>query len=113
MKSNVTRRGLHRLIGEPSTMFLLFLCAGLMNGCASGPTYQVDYDQSFPFSAYRTYRWYDDDHVTRESQYRRYNSSDQRVRNTAAQELMQSGLDRKSTRLNSSHSQQSRMPSSA
>ena len=40
----------------------------------------------------KTYRWYDDDHNTRESQYRRRNSSDQRVRNTADQELMQRGF---------------------
>ena len=75
------------------TVSFACLCVGLINGCASsGPSYEIDYDHSFPFSAYRTYRWYDDDHVTRESQYRRYNSSDQRVRNTASQELMQRGF---------------------
>jgi len=61
-------------------------------GCADKPTYEVDYDQTFPFGQYKTYRWYDDDQNTRESQYRRYNSSDQRVRNTADQELMQRGF---------------------
>ena len=68
------------------------VCLGLLAGCADKPTYDVDYDQSFPFAEYKTYRWYDDDHNSRESQYRRYNSSDQRVRNTADQELMQRGL---------------------
>jgi hypothetical protein len=67
-------------------------CFALLAGCADKPTYDVDYDQSFPFAEYKTYRWYDDDHNSRESQYRRHNSSDQRVRNTADQELMQRGL---------------------
>ena len=67
-------------------------CLTLLAGCADKPTYDVDYDQSFPFAEYKTYRWYDDDHNSRESQYRRHNSSDQRVRNTADQELMQRGL---------------------
>ena len=68
------------------------VCLALLAGCADKPTYDVDYDQSFPFAEYKTYRWYDDDHNSRESQYRRYNSSDQRVRNIADQELMQRGL---------------------
>lgn len=68
----------------------VFACL-LLSACADKPTYDVDYDQSFPFAGYKTYRWYDDDHATRESQYRRRNSSDQRVRNTANQELMQRG----------------------
>ena len=67
-------------------------CLALLAGCADKPTYDVDYDQSFPFAEYKTYRWYDDDHNSRESQYRRHNSSDQRVRSTADQELMQRGL---------------------
>ena len=67
-------------------------CLALLAGCADKPTYDVDYDQSFAFAEYKTYRWYDDDHNSRESQYRRFNSSDQRVRNTADQELMQRGL---------------------
>jgi hypothetical protein len=61
-------------------------------GCADKPTYEVDFDQTFSFSQYQTYRWYDDDQNSRESQYRRHNSSDQRVRNTADQELMQRGF---------------------
>ena len=67
-------------------------CLALLTGCADKPTYEVDYDQSFAFAEYKTYRWYDDDHNSRESQYRRYNSSDQRVRNTADQELAQRGF---------------------
>lgn len=65
----------------------------LLGACASPqPSYQIDFDRTFPFSDYATFRWYDDDHVSRESQYRRYNSSDQRVRNTATQELVQRGF---------------------
>lgn len=70
----------------------VLLCGVLLASCADKPTYEVDYDLSFPFAGYQTYRWYDDDHNSRESQYRRYNSSDQRVRNTANQELMQRGF---------------------
>ena len=73
-------------------MGALVACLVLLGGCADKPTYETDYDQSFPFSQLKTYRWYDDDHNTRESQYRRRNSSDQRVRNTADQELMQRGF---------------------
>ena len=73
-------------------MGAMAIAAGLIVGCADKPTYEVDFDQSFPFAQYKTYRWYDDDHNSRESQYRRYNSSDQRVRNTASQELMQRGF---------------------
>ena len=73
-------------------MVLMTLAGGLIVGCADKPTYEVDFDQSFPFAQYKTYRWYDDDHNSRESQYRRYNSSDQRVHNTASQELMQRGF---------------------
>ena len=73
-------------------MGVMAIAAGLIVGCADKPTYEVDFDQSFPFAQYNTYRWYDDDHNSRESQYRRYNSSDQRVRNTASQELMQRGF---------------------
>jgi hypothetical protein len=69
-----------------------FLCVAFIAGCADKPTYQVDYDQEFPFAGYQTYRWYDDDHNTTESQYRRYNSSDKRVRNIANQELIQRGF---------------------
>ena len=69
-----------------------FLCGVFIAGCADKPTYQVDYDQEFPFAGYQTYRWYDDDHNTTESQYRRYNSSDKRVRNIANQELIQRGF---------------------
>jgi hypothetical protein len=71
---------------------VMALAGGLIVGCADKPTYEVDFDESFPFAQYKTYRWYDDDHNSRESQYRRYNSSDQRVRNTASQELMQRGF---------------------
>jgi hypothetical protein len=68
------------------------VCLALLAGCSDKPTYEADYDQNFPFGQLKTYRWYDDDHNTRESQYRRRNSSDQRVRNTADQELMQRGF---------------------
>ena len=72
-------------------------CAGLallliLSGCADKPTYEIDYDQSFTFTQYQSYRWYDDDHASRESQYRRQNSSDQQVRSVANAELMTRGF---------------------
>ena len=92
MRANTSERG---LCGVKKAFLVrggLLACLALLAGCADKPTYDVDYDQSFAFSEFQTYRWYDDDHNTRESQYRRYNSSDQRVRNTADQELMQRGF---------------------
>jgi hypothetical protein len=77
---------------EAAALIMLVVCSVLAVGCADKPTYDIDYDQTFPFAGYQTYRWYDDDHNSREGQYRRRNSSDQRVRNTANQELMQRGF---------------------
>ena len=92
MRANIRQRELRRVKKNFVVMGGVFVCLTLLAGCADKPTYDVDYDQSFPFAEFKTYRWYDDDHNTRESQYRRYNSSDQRVRNTADQELMQRGF---------------------
>ena len=92
MRANTSERGSRRVKKAFRVMGGVLACLILFAGCADKPTYDVDYDQSFPFAEFKTYRWYDDDHNTRESQYRRYNSSDQRVRNTADQELMQRGF---------------------
>ena len=92
MEANSNKRG---LCGVKKAFLVtggVLMCLALIAGCADKPTYDVDYDQSFPFAQFKTYRWYDDDHNSREGQYRRYNSSDQRVRNTADQELMQRGF---------------------
>ena len=93
MRANTGERGSRRVKKASVVTGGLLACLTLLSGCADKPTYDVDYDQSFAFSEFQTYRWYDDDHNTRESQYRRYNSSDQRVRNTADQELMQRGFN--------------------
>jgi len=92
MRANTSERGSRRVKKAFRVMGGVLACLALFAGCADKPTYDVDYDQSFAFSEFQAYRWYDDDHNTRESQYRRYNSSDQRVRNTADQELMQRGF---------------------
>jgi len=92
MRANTSERGSRRVKKAFRVMGGVLACLILFAGCVDKPTYDVDYDQSFPFAEFKTYRWYDDDHNTRESQYRRYNSSDQRVRNTADQELMQRGF---------------------
>ena len=72
-------------------------CAGLalllaLAGCADKPTYEIDFDKNFTFTQYQSYRWYDDDHASRESQYRRQNSSDQQVRSVANAELTTRGF---------------------
>ena len=92
MRRNSNWRGLRAVKQTVLLTGGLLACLALLTGCADKPTYDVDYDQSFAFSDVKTYRWYDDDHNSRESQYRRYNSSDQRIRNTADQELMQRGF---------------------
>ena len=92
MRCEVVTQGLRDVRRRGAGLTLLVVCSLLAVGCADKPTYEVDYDQAFPFAGYQTYRWYDDDHSTRESEYRRRNSSDQRVRNTANQELMQRGF---------------------
>ena len=92
MRGDVVTQGLRKVRCRGAGLTLLVVCSMLAVGCADKPTYEFDYDQAFPFGGYQTYRWYDDDHNTRESQYRRRNSSDQRVRNTANQELVQRGF---------------------
>ena len=92
MRGDVVTQGLRKVKRGDAGLVLLTVCLVLAVGCADKPTYEFDYDQAFPFGGYQTYRWYDDDHNSRESQYRRRNSSDQRVRNTANQELVQRGL---------------------
>ncbi len=46
---------------------VMILAGGLIVGCADKPTYEVDIHQSFPFAQYKTYRWYDDDHNSKDS----------------------------------------------
>lgn len=65
---------------------LLFLA-----GCSSQPLYIVDLDPSFDFTGLNTYRWYDDVHDTELADYRKYNSSDKRVRTYIDRELKQKG----------------------
>ena len=92
MRDDVVTQGLRKVKRGDAGLVLLTVCLVLAVGCADKPTYEFDYDQAFPFGGYQTYRWYDDDHNSRESQYRRRNNSDQRVRNTANQELVQRGF---------------------
>ena len=92
MRGDVVTQGLRKVRRGGSGLAVLAVCSALVVGCADKPTYEFDYDQAFSFGGYQTYRWYDDDHNSRESQYRRRNSSDQRVRNTANQELVQRGF---------------------
>ena len=61
-----------------SATFIFF--ALLLAGCATKGTYEVDYDEYRDFSSYKSFRWYDDVHPSKEADYRQYNSSDRRVR---------------------------------
>ena len=62
-----------------SALMLIVLAA-----CASKPTYEFDYDHNFDFSSFKTYHWYDDMVHTRESEYRKFNPSDKRIREVVA-----------------------------
>ena len=68
------------------TVFFIVV-VGMISACASKPTYELDYDRDFDFSNFKTYRWYDDVVHSRESQYRKFNSSDKRIREVVSKEL--------------------------
>ena len=70
-----------------SALMLIVLAA-----CASKPTYEFDYDQNFDFSSFKTYHWYDDMVRTRESEYRKFNPSDKRIREVVGRELARHNL---------------------
>lgn len=63
-----------------------------MAACSNQPTYVIDHDAGTDFSRYKTYRWYDDVHGSRQAEYRQYNSSDKRVRTYVDRELRQKGF---------------------
>ena len=90
MRTNSNWRGLRAVKQTVLLTGGLLACLALLTGCADKPTFDVDYDQSFAFSDFKTYRWYDDDHNSRESVPAR--PAVTRVRNTADQELMQRGF---------------------
>lgn len=64
----------------------------LIAGCASQPSYYIDHNDSVDFSSFKTYRWYDDVHPSKEADYRKYNSSDKRVRTYVDSELADKGF---------------------
>ena len=70
-----------------SALMLIVLAA-----CASKPTYEFDYDHNFDFSSFKTYHWYDDMVHTRESEYRKFNPSDKRIREVVGRELARHNL---------------------
>lgn len=72
-------------------MMSIFLAFGIA-GCASEPAYEFDYDEYYVFTDQQTYRWYDDDSPSQDYPYRRYNSSDKRIRNTVDQVMVQRGF---------------------
>ena len=61
-------------------------------GCASKPTYEIDFDRGYDFSDVRTYRWYDDMIDSRTAEYRHFNASDKRVREYVGAELRRHGI---------------------
>ena len=64
MRANTGECGSRRVKKASVVTGGLLACLTLLSGCADKPTYDVDYDQSFAFSEFQTYRWYDDDHNT-------------------------------------------------
>jgi len=64
----------------------------LFVGCASEPTYEIDYDQGYDFSRISNYRWYDDVVKSQVAQYRHYNASDKRVRDFVGVEMRRHGI---------------------
>lgn len=77
----------------PGLRALLCVSAALLlTACASEPLFIVDHDPTVDFSAYQTYRWYDDVYDSQAGSYRHFNSSDKRVRTYVDRELRQKGL---------------------
>lgn len=70
-----------------AALFSLMLAA-----CSSQPTFEYDYDRNFDFSGLKTYRWYDDMVDSRLADYRKYNSSDKRVREVVGREMKLRGF---------------------
>lgn len=66
-----------------------------LSACASQPDYYIDFNEKIDFSSLKTYRWYDDVHPSKEAEYRKYNSSDKRVRTYVDRELDAKGFQAK------------------
>ena len=74
------------------TRLTLSLILVLLVGCANEPTYIIDHERSKDFSTLQTYRWWDDDHPTKQAEYRSYNASDKRMRTYMNRELKSKGF---------------------
>ncbi|WP_167854972.1 DUF4136 domain-containing protein [Mangrovimicrobium sediminis] len=79
-----------------TTAVALLALLGLA-ACSNQPSYVIDHDTGTDFSRYKTYRWYDDIHDSKEADYRQYNSSDRRVRTYVDRELAQKGFRESTT----------------
>ncbi|TXS94191.1 DUF4136 domain-containing protein [Parahaliea maris] len=78
---------------RPAVLGFLLLLAG----CASKPSYDIDFSDSFDFAGLHSYRWYDDVHPSEMADYRQYNSSDKRVRTYVDRELRRRGFSEGTT----------------
>lgn len=72
------------------TVVFVILCA--LAACSNQPNYIIDQNERFDFSQLKTYRWYDDVYSSKEGEFRRYNSSDKRIRSYVDRELTHKGL---------------------
>jgi hypothetical protein len=73
--------------------FLIMACAmPALWGCANPVTIDTDYFEGTDFSGYETYRWFDDVNPSRTAEYRRYNSSDELIREAANAALRRKGM---------------------
>ncbi|MFT4823209.1 MAG: hypothetical protein ACJAUG_002392 [Halioglobus sp.] len=70
----------------------LIVFTTLVGGCATKATFEVDFDEYRDFSSYKSFRWYDDVHPSKEADYRQYNSSDARVRDHVDTYLLEKGF---------------------
>jgi hypothetical protein len=73
-----------------TAVVLAALC--LLGACSNQPNYVIDQKESFDFSPFKTYRWYDDVNSSTEGEFRRHNSSDKRIRSYMDRELTAKGL---------------------
>ena len=66
--------------------------AFLLGACSNPLSFSVDHSDKTDFSLFKTYRWYDDIHGSKEADYRQYNSSDKRVRTHVDAQLKSKGF---------------------
>lgn len=88
---------MYSLYKPRAPLAVIFSC--LLVACSNQPVYTIDHNENIDFSRFSSYRWYDDVHASKTSEYRKYNSSDARVRTHIDRELQKKGLTEATTGL--------------